>query len=246
VQYRFIAQPRFSEEMFPRADNGRHNSRREERGAIDFDTTETRVVFGEGKKIDRIVPTERNDAHRLIEECMLMANVATAGYKKSRSTAGSLPTYNVNTASGSAQVGMGSALGDISQIFQQGAFEPNASPTSMAIGGDGFFVVRDGGGKSYYTREGNFSFNQNGSLVNSQGFVVQGWAIDPVTGSLRGSLGDISMSRLTSPPEETTIVTQIVNLHAEAANRAPGARSRCGFRPTPRPDRGHRRPPLGS
>lgn len=54
--------------------------RREERGAIDFDTTETRVVFGVGKKIDRIVATERNDAHRLIEECMLMANVATAKF----------------------------------------------------------------------------------------------------------------------------------------------------------------------
>jgi ribonuclease R len=54
--------------------------RREERGAIDFDTTETRIVFGEGKKIDRIVATERNDAHKLIEECMLMANVATAKF----------------------------------------------------------------------------------------------------------------------------------------------------------------------
>lgn len=50
------------------------------RGAIDFDSTETRVVFGEGKKIEKIVPVERNDAHRLIEECMLMANVATANY----------------------------------------------------------------------------------------------------------------------------------------------------------------------
>jgi len=56
------------------------HKRREERGAIDFDTTETRIVFGEGRKIDRIVPTERNDAHRLIEECMLMANVATAKF----------------------------------------------------------------------------------------------------------------------------------------------------------------------
>lgn len=121
-----------------------------------------------------------------------VANVATAGYKKSRSTAGALPTYNVNTASGTAQMGMGSTLGDISQIFQQGAFEPNASPTSMAIGGDGFFVVRDGEGKSYYTREGNFSFNQNGSLVNSQGFIVQGRRMDP-TGSPQGSLGDISI-----------------------------------------------------
>jgi ribonuclease R len=53
---------------------------REKRGAIDFDTTETRIVFGESRKIDRIVPTVRNDAHRLIEECMLMANVATARF----------------------------------------------------------------------------------------------------------------------------------------------------------------------
>jgi ribonuclease R len=53
---------------------------REKRGAIDFDTTETRIVFGEGKKIDTIVPVVRNDAHKLIEECMLLANVATADY----------------------------------------------------------------------------------------------------------------------------------------------------------------------
>lgn len=56
------------------------HQRRAKRGAIDFDTTETRIVFGPGKKIERIVPVERNDAHRLIEECMLMANVATADF----------------------------------------------------------------------------------------------------------------------------------------------------------------------
>ncbi len=53
---------------------------RQKRGAIDFDTTETRIVFGENKKIEQIVPVQRNDAHRLIEECMLMANVATASF----------------------------------------------------------------------------------------------------------------------------------------------------------------------
>jgi ribonuclease R len=56
-----------------------HNGR-DRRGAIDFDTTETRIVFGEGKKIERIVPVVRNDAHRLIEECMLLANVAAADF----------------------------------------------------------------------------------------------------------------------------------------------------------------------
>ncbi|WP_024327126.1 ribonuclease R [Thioalkalivibrio sp. AKL19] len=55
---------------------------RNRRGAIDFDTTETKIVFGEDRKIEKIVPTERNDAHRLVEECMIMANVAAARFLK--------------------------------------------------------------------------------------------------------------------------------------------------------------------
>ncbi len=53
---------------------------RKERGAMDFDTTETRIEFDENRKIQQIVPVIRNDAHRLIEECMLAANVATARF----------------------------------------------------------------------------------------------------------------------------------------------------------------------
>lgn len=53
---------------------------RHERGAIDFETQETRIIFGEDRKIDEIRPTQRNDAHKLIEECMLAANVATAQF----------------------------------------------------------------------------------------------------------------------------------------------------------------------
>ena len=51
---------------------------REAKGAIDFDSTETRIVFSEDRKIREIVPVERNDAHRMIEECMLCTNVAAA------------------------------------------------------------------------------------------------------------------------------------------------------------------------
>ncbi|WP_437882665.1 ribonuclease R [Pseudomonas sp. LRF_L74] len=53
---------------------------RHERGAIDFETQETRIVFGSERKIAEIRPTQRNDAHKLIEECMLAANVATARF----------------------------------------------------------------------------------------------------------------------------------------------------------------------
>ncbi|MCU7935752.1 MAG: ribonuclease R [Candidatus Thiodiazotropha sp. (ex Dulcina madagascariensis)] len=55
-------------------------AQRVERGAIDFDTTETRIEFNELKRVERIVPVVRNDAHRLIEECMLAANVAAARF----------------------------------------------------------------------------------------------------------------------------------------------------------------------
>jgi ribonuclease R len=53
---------------------------RDERGAIDFDTVETRILFNEDRKIERIVPVKRNDAHKLIEECMLCANVSAARF----------------------------------------------------------------------------------------------------------------------------------------------------------------------
>ena len=53
---------------------------REVRGAMDFDSVETRIVFDSERKIQEIVPTERNHAHMLIEECMLSANVCAADF----------------------------------------------------------------------------------------------------------------------------------------------------------------------
>src|SRR5262249_1207115 len=53
---------------------------RERRGAIDFETTETKVVFDAKGGIAAIRPTLRNDAHKLIEECMIAANVQAAKF----------------------------------------------------------------------------------------------------------------------------------------------------------------------
>ncbi|SAL27349.1 ribonuclease R [Caballeronia sordidicola] len=55
---------------------------RQKRGAIDFDTTETYIVCNAQGKIEQIVPRHRNDAHRLIEESMLAANVCAADFLK--------------------------------------------------------------------------------------------------------------------------------------------------------------------
>ena len=53
---------------------------RQARGAVDFDTVETQIVCDEAGHIEKIVPRVRNDAHRLIEECMLAANVCSADF----------------------------------------------------------------------------------------------------------------------------------------------------------------------
>jgi ribonuclease R len=57
---------------------------RQLRGAIDFETVETQIIFDDRGKIERIVPTRRNDAHRVIEECMLAANVCASDYLRKR------------------------------------------------------------------------------------------------------------------------------------------------------------------
>jgi len=53
---------------------------REVRGAMDFDTQDTQIIFGKDRKIEKIIPTQRNDAHKLIEEFMIAANSAAARY----------------------------------------------------------------------------------------------------------------------------------------------------------------------
>ena len=53
---------------------------RHQRGAIDFETIETKFIFNAMGRIDRIEPVVRNDAHKIIEECMILANIAAANF----------------------------------------------------------------------------------------------------------------------------------------------------------------------
>ncbi|MGF6148572.1 Ribonuclease R [Kingella potus] len=56
------------------------HKKRRQRGAMEFETIETQMLFDDNGKIERIIPVERNDAHKLIEECMLAANVCAADF----------------------------------------------------------------------------------------------------------------------------------------------------------------------
>jgi flagellar hook protein FlgE len=145
-----------------------------------------------------------------------IANVNTVAFKGSNYTFQDLLSQSVATQSGTSQVGRGTALGDISANFQQGSFESTGNTTDLAIGGKGFFLLREAGSNSqFYTRAGNFSFNNDGFLTSPEGYVVQGWALDEDTGQDVGSISDIMLDSFTSPPRQTDQITVITNLDAD-------------------------------
>jgi len=141
-----------------------------------------------------------------------ISNVNTVGFKSSSFTFQDLLSQNMFTRAGTSQVGRGTALSDIYATFEQGSFESTGNTTDLAIGGDGFFSVREPGSASlFYTRAGNFRFDREGYMVNPEGYVVQGWAVDG-DGNITGSTTDIAMTSFTSQPQATNDVTVITNL----------------------------------
>ena len=70
--------------------------------------------------------------------------------------------------------------------FSQGAIVQTGVPTDAAIQGNGFFVVSQGG-NTYYTRDGDFQLDVNGTLAAANGAVVQGWAGTTATTGPTGS-----------------------------------------------------------
>ena len=151
-----------------------------------------------------------------------IANVNTVGFKSSSFAFQDLLSQSVATLSGTSQVGRGTALGDIQASFAQGSFESTGNTTDLAVGGDGFFVLNEQGTENlYYSRAGNFNFNESGYLTNPEGYVVQGWQLDN-NGSDIGSITDIVMSSFTSPPQVTDNIEVIVNLDSDGSDNSAG------------------------
>lgn len=142
-----------------------------------------------------------------------VANSNTAGFKKSSASSTSVSYGNS---------GGGSVLSEISQGKGQGAFFTTDSPTDLAISGSGYFVVSGNDGSTYYSRDGGFEFDAGGRLVDSSGNAVKGWAMDPESGEISGSMGDITLKGFQAAPRATTIVSAAVNLDSRGENNAAG------------------------
>ena len=151
-----------------------------------------------------------------------MANSQTVGFK---SVDTSFIDYLTTSTATQNQSGSVATRPDY-QNDVQGTIQQSSDPLAMAISGQGFFSVSEQAGVSstgapqfsaqqYYTRAGDFTPNSNGYLVNSAGEYLNGWAIDPTTGSVNtGTLVPIQIGQSQSPPVPTTTVSLVANVPA--------------------------------
>ncbi len=166
-----------------------------------------------------------------------IANINTIAFKGSKMFFEDIISQDVPTSAGVGQVGRGVRIGAIYSDFSQGSFDNTNEATDLAIGGDGFFIVKAKTEEaSYFTRAGNFRFDKDGYLVDPHGYVLQGWQIDTSTqsqlavtentvnqnGGVRivGTPTDIKIGNFQSPPQATGRVTVVTNLDSQEVSRS--------------------------
>ncbi|WP_294160212.1 flagellar hook protein FlgE [uncultured Selenomonas sp.] len=117
-----------------------------------------------------------------------IANVNTTGFKSSRATfsdtlyqtmtGASSPDGAMRGGTNPKQVGLGVGLAGIDTIFTDASAQQTGVNTDLALSGNGLFVVKQGN-ETYYTRDGSFSFDEEGNYVlPGSGKYVQGWTAD--------------------------------------------------------------------
>lgn len=158
-----------------------------------------------------------------------IANVNTVGFKSSRVSFTDVFYQTTQAASGpnaatgaggqnARQIGLGATVGSIStNITGQGGSQRTDNPFDLMISGDGFFVVNNGGA-NYFTKAGNFTVDESGTLVTTSGNAVMGWQADGdgmIVQDRVKALKVMSEEFMTTPPEATKAATLIGNINKE-------------------------------
>ncbi len=122
-----------------------------------------------------------------------ISNVNTTGFKRGRVNFQDMISQQVGGASKPTEelggvnpkdVGLGMTIATIEQVFTQGNLQTTGVSTDVAIQGNGFFVLKNGE-ESFYTRNGSFGIDRDGTLVNpANGMKVQGWMANEVNGEM--------------------------------------------------------------
>ena len=137
-----------------------------------------------------------------------IANVSTVGYKSA--SANFNDVLGQRTLRGQA-LGAGVEMGGVNQSFGQGSFMSTGGSLDFSIQGEGFFALSgalDGVQGDYYTRDGRFTLDNEGFLVNQHGLRVQGYDLDPA-GAVQGAPADISLGQTVEPVPTTSIGLEI-------------------------------------
>lgn len=144
-----------------------------------------------------------------------IANANTIGFKASRANFGDILSQTLSGSS-AMQVGRGTMIIDIQKMFTQGTLETTANPLDLAIEGDGFFLVKQQNGPTYYTRAGQFRLDKDGYVVDPNGYRLQAYQMDP-SGNVTGGIGDVYLAGLMSDPSATTQIKMQLNLDSRSA-----------------------------
>jgi len=153
-----------------------------------------------------------------------ISNANTIGFKASRTDFEEQLMQNLVGGFGINGEGMGVNVQAIQKMLTQGTLTSTGNATDLAIQGNGMFVVKgshDGMDAQYYTRDGQFTVDKSGYLVNQEGLRVQGYGTD-ATGAPITSLGDLDIGSQSELATATTTVTMKGNLNAnDAVNTNP-------------------------
>jgi flagellar hook protein FlgE len=105
-----------------------------------------------------------------------VANSTTVGFKQSTAQFSDLYASTLG-GGGKSQIGIGATVNGVAQQFSQGNITVTSNPLDLAINGDGFFRMSDNG-SVLYTRNGQFSVDKNGYIVNATGYRLTGYGTD--------------------------------------------------------------------
>ncbi len=161
-----------------------------------------------------------------------VANASVVGFKGA--VAQFSDVFAAATSGGGTQIGIGSRVQSVAQMFDQGNITPTRNPLDIAISGRGFFRLSDQG-TIVYSRNGQFRLDNAGYIVNSSGLNVTGFGVDPNGNILNAAPEPLRFDTSDIAPRATTRFSASVNLDSrtnttESANEPP--RSAVAFSPS--------------
>ncbi|MFT9089894.1 MAG: flagellar hook-basal body complex protein [Gluconacetobacter sp.] len=147
-----------------------------------------------------------------------IANSQTVGYKATTTAFQDFVAGSLGQNASSADISDSVAAVTVQHVDNQGTAATSTDSLATAISGSGLFVVSKESGAStskntqfqsqnYYTRNGEVYKNNSGYLVNTSGYYLDGYMVDPTTGSLNASLTQLNVANVAFRPTQTTTLT---------------------------------------